>query len=252
MGESRRVIRLEPDGPPGVGLRELECDPAGFQSPLPKQRGHIYFSDPAIGLTVGVWDTTTMQEAFGPYPGDEFVHIITGDFSMVGADGQAVRVTQGQSACLRNAVPTSWKQDGYLRKFYMTCLDPTAPVPEIDPRAPVVRIVDPEVELTPLESTGSPDSDGSSPKQREHVAFVNDAGTMQAGVWDSRRMESDMAPFPAHELVRMLEGSVTITHEDGSSETFAAGDCFFVPKGTVCSWRVERYVRKVYASLDAG
>jgi hypothetical protein len=48
----------------------------------------------------------------------------------------------------------------------------------------------------------------------------------------------------------MLEGAVTITEEDGTPHIFKAGDAFFVPKGTVCSWKIDRYVKKFYAILD--
>jgi len=117
MSFEKRVIRLEKNGPADTGMPEMECSPADFQSPLPTQNLHVYFSDPDIGLNVGVWDTTTMQEAFGPYPGDEFIWVLEGAFEMLDGDGKAVPVREGESVCFRNATPISWKQEGLLKKF---------------------------------------------------------------------------------------------------------------------------------------
>ena len=251
MQSTKRVIRLEPNGPRGIGMPEMECDPAGFQSPLPTQHLHVYFSDEELGLNVGVWDTTTMQEAFGPYPGDEFIWILEGEFAMLDGEGNAVEVKEGQSACIRNAIPVSWKQEGYLKKFFITYLDPKAETPKITSAEGGVRVMDPNADLTPLDTTAPFTIKGPKPIQREHIVFTNDAGNMSVGVWDSEAMVSEMQPFPTHEFVQMLEGEVTITEDDGTAQTFRAGDCFFVPKGTVCSWEIKTYVKKYFAVLDA-
>ncbi len=66
MSNEQRVIRLEACGPADTGMAEMQLDPADFQSELPQQHIHVYYEDEEIGLSVGVWDTTSMQEAFGP------------------------------------------------------------------------------------------------------------------------------------------------------------------------------------------
>ena len=63
-------------------------------------------------------------------------------------------------------------------------------------------------------------------------------------------LESEMLPFPWHEFVQLLEGEVTITESDGLTHQFSAGDAFFIPKGTVCSWKIRGYVKKLYSILD--
>ncbi len=44
----------------------------------------------------------------------------------------------------------------------------------------------------------------------------------------------------------VISGSVTLTHPDGRSETFAAGDTFFIPKGAPCVWEITETLRKFY------
>ena len=42
----------------------------------------------------------------------------------------------------------------------------------------------------------------------------------------------------------------TITEADGTANSFKEGDAFFVPKGTVCSWKTNAHVKKFYCILD--
>jgi uncharacterized cupin superfamily protein len=218
----------------------MECDPADFQSPLPTQHVYVYYSDPKIGLSVGVWDTTTMREAFGPYPGDEFIWVLEGEFKMIHDNGEEVPVHKNDCAYFRNAIPTSWHQEGY----------PNVETPKIESAKGGVGALDPDVEMPPMDTTDPFEIEGAAPEQKNHTIFTNDAGNFHVGTWESGPMVSKMLPFPTHEFVRMLDGEVTITEEDGTAQTFRGGDCFFVPKGTVCSWTIEDHVKKHYAILD--
>jgi len=47
--------------------------------------------------------------------------------------------------------------------------------------------------------------------------------------------------YPVHEMMTILSGSVTLTStDDGTSETFTAGDTFLLPKVRVASGRSQR------------
>jgi uncharacterized cupin superfamily protein len=253
MSNEKKVVRLERSGPAETGLADMQLDPAGFQSTLPNQQIHVYYSDETLGLEVGVWTTTSMQEAFGPYPGDEFMWVLEGNVSMVDADGKETPVKQGESFCIRNAIPISWKQVGFLRKFFMTYANPEAPTPKIESAEGGVRILNPidlSAGLTEMDTTDPFVIEGEVPLQRDHIAFTNDAGNMFVGMWDSTPFESEMKPFPCHELVQLLEGEVTIVEQDGQAHNFRSGDCFFIPMGTVCQWRTTVYIKKLYSILE--
>jgi hypothetical protein len=253
MNKRQKVIRLETDGPIDVGLEQMQLDPADFQSELPEQHIHVYYEDEDLGLSVGVWTTSSMQEAFGPYPGDEFMWIREGQVSMVDGDGNETQVKPGETFCIRNAIPISWKQVGFLRKFYMTYADPKATIPEIASAAGGVRVVDADAlqaGMGKMESTEPLVIVGEKPLQHDNILFTNDAGNMVVGMWDSTAFDSKMRPFPWHEMVQLLEGEVTITEADGSTHLFRAGDAFFIPLGTVCKWQTSGYVKKFYSILE--
>ncbi len=253
MTAERRVIRFEPNGPAGSGLQAMKLHRADFQSELPEQHLHVYFEDEASGLSVGVWTTTDMQEAFGPYPGDEFMWLLEGQVAMLDVDGNATHIRQGETFCIRNGFPTSWKQVGFLRKFYMTCEDPKAKTPDKKSAEGGVLVLDPDAlqsGMTRMDTTDPFEIKGEPPLQHDNMAFTNDAGNMFMGMWDSTAFESEMQPFPCHEFVQLLEGEITITEGDRTTHQFVAGDGFLIPEGTICSWKTSGYVKKLYSILD--
>ena len=244
MPDQPRLIHISPDGPNAEGLTQLDLDPKEFQSPLPVQTAHIFFEDIAIGLTVGVWDTTTMQEIFGPYPGDEFICVLEGKFAMIDAQGNAVQVSKGDAVALRNGAPMSWKQEGYLKKFFITYLNPKVPKPDIKSAQGAVIVLHPHPQLSDVPNSGQT-------KEHAHVAFTNDAKNMTAGVWESGAADYGMSALRAHKFVHVLEGEATILETDGKVHQVAANDCFFMPKGTECQWQIQKYIKTYYAQVAA-
>ncbi len=219
MQMQTKVIRLDANGPLGAGLQPLDLDPDDFQSSLPVQHVHEYYGNADAGLSVGVWDTTTMQEAFGPYPGDEFIVVLEGSFAMVDGKGGAVTAKAGDSVCFRNGIPTSWKQDGYLKKIYLTWRNPGAETP---------RIASAEGGVTVL----------AKPSQAGDIVFRNDAGNMTVRHFAPASLSEVFAATECHELVQVLTGEARITERQSATQTFGAGEVFFIPQGTVCAWTV--------------
>ena len=67
-----------------------------------------------------------------------------------------------------------------------------------------------------------------------------------SGVWDTTGYHRKLIDFPRHELMHILEGEVTFEDDQGRSQTFKAGDTFFVPLGTPNSWKSGDYLRKIF------
>ncbi len=131
--------------------------------------------------------------------------------------------------------------------------DPAADTPDIksaDGGVTVLTSTALESGMAPMETTDPFVVDDDAPSQRDNIVFTNDAGNMFVGMWDSTAFESQMKPFPCHEFVQLLEGDVVITEGNGTSHAFSAGDAFFIPMGTECSWRTTGYIKKFYSILD--
>ena len=80
-----------------------------------------------------------------------------------------------------------------------------------------------------------------------HFYFAADDESILTGVWECATCKEIHDPYPVNEMMTVLSGSVTLTSiDDGSSETFTAGDTFFVAKGTRCTWEITETLRKFY------
>lgn len=89
-----------------------------------------------------------------------------------------------------------------------------------------------------------------TPVQRGHNYFTDGTGTLTAGVWDCTPMTSKLEPYSVNEYMHVLEGSVTIVHENGQEETISAGQDFVIPKGAPVQWKQTEYMRKFYVIFD--
>ncbi|MCR9127016.1 MAG: cupin domain-containing protein [Rhodobacteraceae bacterium] len=246
MPGEKRIYRFDPEGE--GGLTPMTLDPADFHDMPAAQNVHVYYQDDELGMSAGVWDTTPMQEAFGPYPGDEFIIVLDGHFDMMdSADGSGRNVAckKGQGVIFRNGIPISWKQHDYLKKFYITYMDPRAETPLGLAAEGGVIALDPDITLTDADMM---DTDTSV--QRDRIMFTNDHGNFTVGMWDTQTMHTTPEPFPWHEFAQVLEGEVFLTGADGVEHRFGPGEVFFIPAGTITAWRVPQYLRKFYAALD--
>ena len=70
---------------------------------------------------------------------------------------------------------------------------------------------------------------------------------MKVGIGESTPYQRHGRAHRLHELMHLLEGSVTLADEAGVEVTVNAGDTVFVAKGAFCAWTSTVYVRKVYA-----
>ena len=89
-----------------------------------------------------------------------------------------------------------------------------------------------------------------SPHQRGHTYFTTAADQWTAGVWDCTAYTSQFEPYSVNEFMFLLEGSLDIVSEDGSVQTFRAGDGFIIPKGAMLQWRQPEYIRKFWVIHD--
>ncbi|WP_439542791.1 cupin domain-containing protein [Hyphomicrobium sp.] len=83
--------------------------------------------------------------------------------------------------------------------------------------------------------------------QQHGRLWLDDADTgLMVGVWHCTPMTGRMDAWSTNEVMVLLDGAVTIDHADGSSITVSKGEAFFIPKGTLCSWRQEVDLKKFF------
>ncbi len=243
------IIRLEPNGPADTGLIQDELNPADFQSQLPVQSTYAYYDDEETGLYVGVWETSEMQEQFQPYEMDEFMWILDGQVAMVDKNNQETIVKSGEAFVIPKGYPCSWKQIGYLKKFYMIYENP-AGEPSETPAANEIIISREDALMEEVSAFCPFVIKGELPVQKNNTCYMDTTGQMSVGTWESTPFESELLPFLGNELGVIIKGTVTISDDKGIEHNFTKGDAFFIPKGTVCSWKATETVRMFYSMLQ--
>lgn len=76
--------------------------------------------------------------------------------------------------------------------------------------------------------------------------FATADESILTGVWECAPCREDIDAYPVHEMMTVLSGAVRLTDAAGRSDTFTAGDTFFIPKGTPVVWEITERLRKFY------
>lgn len=79
-----------------------------------------------------------------------------------------------------------------------------------------------------------------------HTYFATGDESILTGVWECAPCKEEIESYPVHEMMSVISGSLTLTDENGNAEIFTAGDVFFIPKGTKCTWHITETLRKFY------
>ena len=104
----------------------------------------------------------------------------------------------------------------------------------------------PSPEMEPSDLT-PPDAFTTDDKtELNNTAFATKDESILSGVWECAPCREEIESYPVHEMMTVISGSVTLTHADGRSETFASGDTFFIAKGSPCIWEITQTLRKYY------
>ena len=109
---------------------------------------------------------------------------------------------------------------------------------------------DPQTGLQPWEPVAAEMLVSGSGLQNGHTFFSTSADRLTAGVWDAPAHVEQRAAYPVDEFMLLLEGSLDIQNEAGTTQTFHAGEGCFIPKGAVLQWQQSEYLRKFWVIHD--
>ena len=114
-----------------------------------------------------------------------------------------------------------------------------------DEQNPGLTPLDPLAHLAPSTPPDAQILISAEPQCRSKNAY-EDSANVRIGVWDSTPYTRRARPHKLHELMHLIEGSVTLSSPEGTSLQVNAGDSIFVPLGAECAWESTAYVRKFY------
>ena len=229
----KKIIKLN-QNPEGFGDVADELQLTMFESPLPVQHTHSYYEDEALGLYIGVWDTTDMIEAAAPYACDEFMSLIEGSVDIKNnKTGMLETVMAGESFTIPQAYDCQWHQTGYLRKFYVIY------EPNDAPKKPVTEgVVYYKEKATVDNKSGTPWQE-TSDGHRKKVLYQNHNKTFTSGIWESDGFSTSAISFPYNEFIIIKQGNLICTDDAGVENKVSEGEALFIPQGVNCSWQAQ-------------
>ncbi len=229
------ITRLTAQGSERPAWDAMELDPSDFASELPRQFWRLDHSEDARGLYIGEWTTTPMQEAFGPYPCDEFMILLEGHVRLIDAAENVTEVAPGQAFAIGRDTEVSWKQDDFCRKFFVIHQPPvTAPTGS----GGLTR------DICVLNAKEADENQG--------YAFQSDDGRMTVGYHALAPSSVEFTADTGNRLIRVEDGRGSLIQPDGVEMAFAAGDVFLVPAGLACTWQNDDPVRLLVCRVGTG
>lgn len=215
----------------------------------PTQRGVLYIDDKARGLSAGIWACSAFTSKMRQQDCDELMLLLEGAVEIVEPDGKVTRIVAGESFILPKGLMRQWRQAGDVKKIFVILEAPDDAGKRDRAGLEVIKL-DPTIALAPTAGMKPEMLLSGTPEQRGHEFFEDATAKLNVGVWSSTAFHRKQVPFPRHELMSLLEGKVTIAGPSGRSQTFDAGETFFVPYGAVTDFRTDGYVKKIYAILE--
>ncbi|MDF3283615.1 MULTISPECIES: cupin domain-containing protein [unclassified Gordonia (in: high G+C Gram-positive bacteria)] len=85
------------------------------------------------------------------------------------------------------------------------------------------------------------------PAEREATHLVSADDKFVVGSWSAQPYTEFIESYPGDEYARVLEGSVTLTGDDGVAHTISAGEAFTLRRGWRGEYRVTQPLLKQFA-----
>ena len=232
----------------------ISCDATARMEPWPDfpeaeiasgsraQKGHVWLEDSSHGLTSGIWEAEENVSHWMTYPVNEFMLVLEGTVVII-EEGRETRIGPGQSFVIPKGLKCRWTQVGKVKKFFVI-FDDKSGAANAGPLSTIA--IDTKVKLAPSTPPGPDMLLSATPVQHAHEFFEDATGQFTVGVWQTTGYHRKLINFPRHELMHLLEGSVTMIDDQGREQVFHKGDTFFVPMGTPNSWKSEGTLKKIY------
>ncbi len=232
----------------------ISFDPRAQTLPLPDftdvdiaegtkaQRGLALFHDEQRSIAAGLWEAGASISPWINYPVDELWLCLEGEIIVI-EEGKETRAGPGEHMLIPKGTRCRYKQERHVRKFYMYFGDLGD---QAQPSGKSVIKIDPSVKLSPSTPPGPDMLHSAVPTQHAHEYYADATGQFTIGIWQTTGYHRKLIDFPRHELMHLLEGSVTMIDDKGREQTFTAGDTFFVPMGTPNAWKSEGTLKKIY------
>lgn len=177
----------------------------------------------------------------GAMPHDEFIMVLKGRLDLV-AGKQIHRLERDDAVVVPHGASFTWQAEEEVLAILLSYPDSTAGG----------RTITPIRKAPPLIPSGKPAPEvllGPAPDCFNFNDYRVDEGKFVCGTWNSTAYRRKGFLYGHYEIMLLDEGSVTLSDENGRSQTFRKGDLFLAEAGSHCAWDSCETVTKIFAIL---
>ena len=228
-------VKLNAHGPGGAGLTLRPPYPKeNLETEPPIHSSHLYVNDEAQGIKIGVWECTPHTGKMGPFPVNEFMILLEGSVTMLEKDGREVTARAGEAFVVPMGAVCQWKQSEPVRKYFAIQSDAPnvtrlgAGQPQAVTKAPTAAVG--------KRSGQSHETPADLPFQAGDTIYNDADRGYSLGTWGVLATDARPRVSQFHQMLRIEAGALTLTDEDGATETFEAGDTVLITPGKAITW----------------
>lgn len=215
---AERIVRLLPDGPPGVGLTGEDGT-----------RNHTFYRAGEGRYSAGVWEAEPRTAGPMTTRYTEFMYLLEGSVTLVDAAGREETFRAGDALLVPRGTTYTWKQTEPVRKYWAIFERDPAQVTSAASAAPPTFVR--------LHPGGPPETGLRGEGRTKSHAYYRGTDGSSVGVWETAPHTADGFHETRYaELMVFLSGTVTLRQPGGVEETFGPGEAALVPKGAEYRW----------------
>jgi uncharacterized cupin superfamily protein len=227
-----RIVRFEPNGPGGAGLKSNDRDSSKIH--------HYYKSKADESVAAGIWSSPDFSGKMRTVTNTEFIYILEGAVTLADKSGREETFKVGDAVLIPRGTEFQWKKTDNLKEYWVIFdrESPTAPPAQGTPT------------FFKLDRNGAPGKGLAGTGRTKEYEYYTGADGSSVGVWETQPHTSPAFHKTKYaELMLFLSGNVTLTTPDGQTEKFKAGEVAFVPKGIEYKWSSDT-TRKYWVIFD--
>ena len=240
------LIKISRDGHTDHAI--LSRPAAANASAFEKSREYLY-ADDAKGCYVGFSGPIAGECEFASFPANELAVVVTGEMKISDRHGKVTVLHEGDAAVIPRGLDCTIDQSKLGKRVFLLFRTSNQPAPSR--QAGIIKI-DPQatMEQCPFSLPAELLTSSGDPVSRKSVCYADEKAGFSAGLWGCTPYSRRPLTIGHHEFMQLLDGSCSLTGEDGVTASLEKGDMLFIPRGSVFDWTSLVDVTKLYGSQN--
>jgi uncharacterized cupin superfamily protein len=196
-----RILRFEPNGPGGAGLKSNDRDSSKIH--------HYYKSKADERVAAGIWSSPDFSGKMHKVTNTEFIYILEGAVTLADKSGREETFKVGDAVVIPRGTEFQWKKSDNLKEYWAI----------FDREGPGTAAPQGTPTFFKLDRNGPPGKGLAGTGRTKEYEYYTGADGSSVGVWETQPHTSPAFHKTKYaELMLFLSGNVTLTTPDGQTE----------------------------------